>query len=109
MNQVPHSYYPGLLLTTALISSSLAFGSHVQAEDMRGAILANPCAGCHGTDGMSSGTIPAIDDLEPEGIREELMKYKSGGKKGTIMNRIAKGYTDEEIDLIARHFGSLQK
>jgi len=100
----------GKLLLTGLCSALLMLNTtSTFAADMRGAILANPCAGCHGTDGMSPGSIPTLDDLDAEEIKEELMEFKSDKKKGTIMNRIAKGYTDEEIDLIAKHFGSLRK
>ena len=76
---------------------------------MRGEILANPCAGCHGTDGASPGSIPSINDMDAEDIKEELMEFKSDQKKGSIMNRIAKGYSDEEIDLIAKHFAAMHK
>lgn len=72
--------------------------------DVRSAILANPCAGCHGTDGASPGSIPTLNDLESRDIKEAMMEFKSGERKSSIMGRIAKGYTDEEIALIAKHF-----
>ena len=98
------------LLASAIFPALLlALPVNTMASDMRGAILANPCAGCHGTNGASPGSIPAIDDMSAEDIKEELMEFKTDEHKGTIMNRIAKGYTDAEIDLIARYFGSMHK
>jgi len=35
-----------------------------------------------------------------------MKAFKSGERKGTVMNRIARGYTDEEIELMAKHLSS---
>jgi len=78
------------------------------AVDLRAAILANPCAGCHGMDGVSAGTIPSINQLSADAIVAALKAYKSGERPGTVMDRIAKGYTDEEIQRIADYFQSLK-
>ena len=74
------------------------------AADYRPAMLANPCAGCHGTDGASPGPIPPINSMPGSYISSAMMDYKSGKRKGTVMNRIARGYTDKEIELMAKHF-----
>ena len=76
------------------------------AADYRPAMLANPCAGCHGTDGASPGPIPAINGMPGSYIASAMKDFKSGKRKGTVMGRIARGYTDEEIDLMAKHFGA---
>jgi sulfide dehydrogenase cytochrome subunit len=33
-----------------------------------------------------------------------MRAYKSGDRTGTIMNRIAKGFSEAEIDAMARYF-----
>ena len=76
------------------------------AADYRSAMLANPCAGCHGTDGASPGSIPSIKGLPSKHLASTMKDYKSGKRQGTVMNRIARGYTDEEIELMAKHFSS---
>lgn len=76
------------------------------AADYQPAMLANPCAGCHGTDGASPGPIPAINSMPGSYIASAMKDFKSGKRKGTVMNRIARGYTDEEIDLMAKHFSA---
>jgi len=78
------------------------------AVDLRAAILANPCAGCHGMDGVSAGTIPSINLLSADAIVAALKAFKTGERPGTVMDRIAKGYTDEEIQRIADYFQSLK-
>ncbi len=71
------------------------------------AMLANTCAGCHGTDGVSVGQAPTIAGLEEEYFVDVMMQYKSGDRWSTIMDRIAQGYTDEEIEAIATYYGRM--
>ena len=77
--------------------------SSARAEVSRGAMLANSCAGCHGTDGRGSKRIPRLNDLEPADIIELMQGFKEGPQGSTIMHRHAPGYTDEEIKLIAEY------
>ena len=68
-------------------------------------MLANTCAGCHGTDGISYGpAAPTIAGLEADYLLETMQAYKSGERHGTIMGRIVKGYTDEELEQIANFY-----
>jgi sulfide dehydrogenase cytochrome subunit len=71
------------------------------ADETAPANLANACAGCHGGD----GAIPMIDELTSEEIAEMLRLFKNDEVVVTVMNRIAKGYTDEEILAIANYLG----
>jgi cytochrome c553 len=68
--------------------------------------LALSCWNCHGPGGSSPGDIPSIDGLSAEAIADSLRKFRSGDSEGTIMNRIAKGYTDEEIDALSDYLAS---
>lgn len=68
-------------------------------------MLSASCAGCHGTDGHSPGSIPDISGKSAEFIRVSLEDFRSGNRPSTVMGRHAKGYTDEEILLIAEYFG----
>lgn len=68
-------------------------------------MLAYTCAGCHGPEGSSTGpATPTISGLSTEYFVEVMEAYKSGDTKGTIMNRIATGYTTEEFELMAEYF-----
>lgn len=80
-----------------------------QAEVTRGEMLANSCAACHGTDGQGSKRIPRINDLGVADTIELMKSFKEGGGGGTVMNRHAPGYTDEEIRLIAEHFAKIAR
>ena len=37
-----------------------------------------------------------------------LSEYRSGALEGTVMNRIARGFTDDEIAAIAAYFAALR-
>jgi sulfide dehydrogenase cytochrome subunit len=74
-------------------------------ELTRGAMLANSCAGCHGTDGRSPGAIPSIGGKSAAFIETAMKEFRSGDRHGTVMDRHATAYTDEEIRLIAEFFG----
>ncbi|NTW51994.1 MAG: sulfide dehydrogenase [Chlorobiaceae bacterium] len=80
----------------------------VVEPDPRGQNLALSCAGCHNTDGKSVGIIPAIYGKTAEYIESAMKDFRSGNRPSTVMGRHAKGYSDEEIHLIARYFGELQ-
>lgn len=75
----------------------------------RGQILALSCSGCHGTDGKSSSIMPSIYGKTTGYIESALLDFKSGARVSTVMGRHAKGYTPEEIHLIAEYFGNLSK
>lgn len=67
----------------------------------RGFVLAAACFGCHGTDGVSRGAIPALAGKSERFLLLALGEYKSGASSATVMNRIARGYSDEELALLA--------
>ncbi len=75
-------------------------------ELSRGAMLSASCEGCHGTNGHSPGSMPAISGKSAEYLRTALEDFRSGETESTVMGRQAKGYTDEEILLIAEYFAS---
>lgn len=67
--------------------------------------LAYTCAGCHGTDGSSAGpSSPSIAAMDPEVFIDAMRDYKNDWRVSTIMNRIARGYSDEQIAGMARFF-----
>ena len=69
--------------------------------------LAATCATCHGTDakGVENAGMPLINQLSPQELLAQLMAYKSGSRPGTIMPQLAKGYTDEQLQIIANVLG----
>lgn len=101
-------------LTRAILAAGLVVGAtfSVSAADkpklMMGAsasMLANTCAGCHGTNGASQGpAAPTIAGLSPDYMIETMEGFASGEIPSTIMGRIAKGYTVDEFKAMAKVF-----
>ncbi|MBF0311358.1 MAG: c-type cytochrome [Magnetococcales bacterium] len=92
-----------LALAAGLLASGLLFSAPAGA-DATPEMLSNTCAGCHGTNGVSAGPgMPSIAGM-PANLLKGLMKeYKEGKRPATVMDRIAGGYSDAEIDAIATH------
>ncbi|AQU81241.1 MAG: c-type cytochrome [Halomonas sp.] len=71
-------------------------------------VLAGSCANCHGTDGRMVGAVPALAGRSAEQLEARLLAFKHEENTGaTIMDRIAKGYTDEELASLADYFSHL--
>lgn len=68
--------------------------------------LAATCANCHGTNGraISGSGIEALAGMDQAVTLQKLMSFKDGTKPATIMHQIAKGYSDEQLSLIADYF-----
>lgn len=74
------------------------------------AVLANSCNSCHGVDGkgLANSKVPAINGRPAVELVTVLKAFKADQVTVTIMNRLAKGYTDPEIDSIAAHFAAIR-
>lgn len=71
------------------------------------AMLANNCAGCHGSFGASRGpSIPILSGLSAAYLVDMMEGFKSESIPSTIMGRIAKGYSSEEIEKLGHFFAS---
>lgn len=65
------------------------------------------CNGCHGTDGSSAGlSNPTIAGLTVDYFDKAMKDFKNGTRPSTIMQRLAKGYTDEDFKTMAIFFAA---
>lgn len=67
-------------------------------------MLSLPCAGCHGTGGRSIDAAPSIRGLDPASFVQKMRAFKNGERQASIMNRIAKGYQDQDFAAMAHYF-----
>jgi cytochrome c553 len=70
--------------------------------------LAATCANCHGTDGAARGDMKPLAGVAADKIIAMINDFKSGNTPATIMHQISKGYTDEQIRLVAGYFAAQQ-
>jgi cytochrome c553 len=68
--------------------------------------LAATCANCHGTNGNARGDMKPLAGVSADKIIAAIADYKSGNQPATIMHQISKGYTDEQIKLVAAFFAA---
>ncbi|MGD8913189.1 MAG: cytochrome c4 [Candidatus Thiodiazotropha sp.] len=88
-----------------LLVATLALVPMALPADPTGQALAFTCAGCHGTDGSSVGpSSPSIAGMDPEVFIDAMEAYQHDERNSTIMNRIAKGYSEEQIKSMAWFF-----
>jgi len=93
----------GLVLCSSI--STAASGT----DNMTGRTIGAACLGCHGAAGSIETSIPPIIIGVPaEYIATSMKSFRDGSRKSTIMGRIARGYTDEEIDAVASYFAGLR-
>lgn len=70
--------------------------------EFNAALLALNCLSCHqDRSGILTGDIPALSGLSVQQIRQDLLNFKYDRKPSTLMSRIAKGYSDDELRVVA--------
>ena len=93
-----------LALCLLLFSAGPVFA---QATDT--ALLIGGCQGCHGITGQGGHGIPSIKGSHSRDEFAALMRaFSANERPGTIMGRISRGYTPEQIALLAAHYARPQ-
>jgi cytochrome subunit of sulfide dehydrogenase len=109
-----------LFRATGLLAGALAVaiaGSAASAEtpvaqaetEAAGAVmLVAACFNCHGTDGrMQGSSIPAIAGVPRPVLLAQLLAFKAGEiPDTTVMDRIAAGFSDDELVAVAAYFAA---
>ncbi len=119
-----------ILVTLLILLFGVTFTSPAAADGASAEMLSNTCLGCHGPEGISEGpATPTISGMSELYIIGAMLAYKYGddedkvdeiiesdpdfedveyfARASTVMDRIAQGYSEEEIKLIAKYFAEL--
>ena len=64
------------------------------------------CSGCHPTSARVASPVPRLIGLAPDAIVRAMKEFRTGQRAGTVMDRLAKGFTDEEIQAIAAWYAT---
>lgn len=95
------------LFSLALFAGGVAISSSLWAASSTPEMLSNTCNGCHGTNGSSAGlSNPTIAGLGADYIETSMKDYRDGKRPSTVMGRLAKGYSDEEVKIMAKFFAA---
>ncbi len=91
-----------------MIAAGGSLVAHAQdTNTVRG--MAATCANCHGTEGRSAGTVPGLAGVDKTHIVQQMQDFKTGKRASTIMQQLAKGFTDAQIEQIAAWFSAQKK
>ena len=64
------------------------------------------CSGCHPAARTAQTTVPRLIGRNPADIVAAMQAFKSGQVPSTVMDRIAKGFSDDEVKAIATWYGA---
>ena len=92
---------------TALALLAAAGIAHAADPDL-GRNLAATCATCHGTNGkaVQGAGMEALAGMDKAKALQKLSEFRSGAEPAPIMHQISKGFTDEQLDLMAAFFAA---
>jgi cytochrome subunit of sulfide dehydrogenase len=105
MKQLVKAFSAALLLALLVPADAAQTSASSYARD-----LAAPCMTCHGTGGNSVGNVPpALAGRPRTEILQMMLDFKVGKRPATIMHQQAKGYTDEQLALVAEYFAAQRR
>ncbi len=90
-------------LTLLGFLAPLLLASPAQAQ---APLAAQGCVGCHGPNGAGQVPVPALTGRPAAETEALMLAFRANERPGTIMGRIARGYTDAEIAAVAAHFAA---
>jgi cytochrome c553 len=69
-------------------------------------LVAATCATCHGPGGRSRGAIPGLAGRDKGELARMVREFRDGKRQSTVMQQLAKGYSDGEIEAAAAYFAA---
>jgi sulfide dehydrogenase cytochrome subunit len=83
-----------------------AFTNTVWAEGLDAPAGALSCSGCHPASASVQTPAPRIVGRNADDLVTALLAFKSGKTPATVMDRVAKGFSDDEIRAIASWYAA---
>ena len=62
---------------------------------------ASSCSGCHAVPARSAAAIPSLGGMSVDAVAASLLAFRRGEGTPTVMDRIARGFSEEELRAIA--------
>ena len=99
------------VLIPSVAIALVAFAGAAQAQAPSPTLardLAATCANCHGTGGKAAegSAVPGLAGRPKEDLVRMMNEFRDGKRNATIMHQLAKGYTPEQVELIAAWFAA---
>ncbi len=94
------------LIVAVLLGMAAPLAQAQGADALLARDLAATCANCHGTNGHAVGDMKPLAGMPADKMLAMLNDFRSGNQPATIMHQITKGYTDDQLRLIAGFFAA---
>lgn len=95
------------LFGVLLAATALGVASTASAADSNlGRDIASNCANCHGTNGRSVGVMPVLAGRPQAELVLIVREFRDGKRPSTVMQQLAKGYNDAQIDAAAAYLAA---
>jgi len=99
-------------IVSALCFTVTMFISGVAQADVatgKSTYAARGCIGCHGAGGVSTVTTnPSLKGRDADFVRKNLTDFRSGARPSPVMNAMAAGLKDADIENLADYIDSLK-
>ena len=82
---------------------SLAAGAAMAGDAPAGA---SACSGCHANSSKVETPAPRLIGMKAADIESAVRAYRAGERAATVMDRIAKGFSEDEVKAIARWYAA---
>ena len=79
-----------------------------ESQRLRTRSLAATCAHCHGTDGraVEGEALLRLAGRPADDTLSALLAFRAGQRPATVMHQIAKGYSPEQLEAVAKYFAA---
>ena len=67
---------------------------------------ASSCSGCHPATAGVATPVPRLNGRDAAQITTAMTEFRTGKRPATVMDRIAKGFTDDETKAIAAYLAA---
>lgn len=96
-----------LIVAAAVLALGMAGTAQAGGDAVAGKAKAKSCAGCHGAKGEGVKKNPPLAGTDEAALVAAMNDYKSGAKKHSMMNMLAKKWSDADIANLAAYYASL--
>ncbi|AHE98376.1 c-type cytochrome [Thioalkalivibrio paradoxus] len=82
-------------------------GSQAMADTGREALLTTSCFTCHSID--ATGNMPNLVGYPRDLMISQMQMFSNGSRPSTIMDRIARGYSEADYVVMADYFATIEQ
>jgi cytochrome subunit of sulfide dehydrogenase len=107
MRQIALETHMGIMrLATAAALAALSLAPRTPARAADVPPGAASCSGCHPAHRLVDTAVPRLVGRNPDELVAAMQAFKSGQREATVMDRIAKGFSEDEIKAIAAWYAA---